>query len=117
MIERKDARHKYGSYMRVTDNFTHELLGYLSDISLGGFRLETPKPLKVGNFSSIRLEYTSGVIDKPYVVLVAQAKWIDPDPITPDEYIEGFQIVSMSPSEQEMYRSVVENYGPPARNW
>jgi hypothetical protein len=117
MIERKDERHKNGCYLRVTDNFTHELLGYLSEISLGGFRLETPKPLKVGNFFSLRLEYTSEVIDKPYVILVAQSKWINSDPIMPNEFTQGFQIISMSASEMETYQNVVANYGPPKPNW
>jgi hypothetical protein len=103
--------------MRVTDNFTHELLGYLTEISLGGFRLEGPKTLKVKKDYTIRLEYGATEADKPYIVFVARAKWIRPDPIMPGENILGFQIVSISPSEQEVYERVVESYGPPKHKW
>ena len=54
---RKDERHKNGDYMRVTDNNTGEIIGYLTEISLGGFRLETPKALLVEKDYTLRLEY------------------------------------------------------------
>jgi c-di-GMP-binding flagellar brake protein YcgR len=117
MIERKYERHKYGSYMRVTDNSTHELLGYLSDLSLGGFRLDSPKALPVKKDYTLRLDYASVVEEKPYIVFVAQVRWLRPDPITPNEYSAGFQIVSMAPSEQEIYQTVVDTYGPPEPTW
>ena len=43
MKDRRDERHTHGYYMRVTDNRAGELLGYLSEISLGGFKLESPR--------------------------------------------------------------------------
>jgi hypothetical protein len=117
MKERTDERRKYGDYMRVTDNFTHELLGYLTEISLGGFRLDSPKALKVKKDYTIRLEFASADADKPYVVFVARVKWVRPDPVIPGEYIQGFKIVSISPAEKEIYQSVVKQYGPPRHKW
>jgi hypothetical protein len=114
---RHDDRHKFGFYMRVTDNNTHELLGYLTEISLRGFKLDTPKILAIKKDYALRLEYTSDVADKPFIVFVARAKWSQLDPITPNEYIVGFQIISISPSEQEIYQSIVENYGPAKHKW
>jgi hypothetical protein len=73
MDTRKDERRKYGDYMRVTDNSTEELIGYLTEISLGGFRLESPKTLTVEKDYTLRLEYTSEVKDKPYIVFVVRA--------------------------------------------
>ena len=103
--------------MRVTDNYTYELLGYLSEISLRGFKLDTQKVLTVKNDYTLRLEYASEAADKPYIVFFARAKWSQPDPITPNEYIVGFQIVSIAPSEQKIYQSIVEKYGPPKHKW
>jgi hypothetical protein len=110
---KREERHKNGDYMRVTDNYTYELLGYLSEISLRGFKLDTSKVLTVKKDYTLRLEYASEATDKPYIVFVARAKWSEPDPLTPNEYIVGFQIVSISPSEQAIYQSIVEKYGPP----
>ena len=114
---RSDERHKFGFYMRVTDNNTHELLGYLSEISLKGFKLDTPKVMTVKKDYTLRLEYASVVEEKPYIGFIARAKWSQPDPITPNEYIVGFQIVSISPSEREIYQNIVENYGPLKHKW
>ena len=114
---RKNERHNNGVYMRVTDHDTEEIIGYLTEISLGGFRLESPKNLTVDKDYTLRLEYASEATDKLYIVFVARAKWSQPDPITPNEYIVGFQIVNISPSEQAIYQSIVEKYGPPKHNW
>ena len=115
--KRSDERHEHGFYMRVTDNNTHELLGYITDVSQRGFKLDTPKILTVKKDYALRLEYTSEVAEKPFIVFIARAKWSQLDPITPNEYIVGFQIVSISPSEQAIYQSIVEKYGPPKHNW
>jgi hypothetical protein len=118
LIERrKDVRRKGGEYMRVTDNITGELVGYITEISLGGFRLECPHALAVEEDHTLRLENTSEVKEKPYIVLVARTRWIQPDPVMPNEYVQGFQIVSMAPSEQEIYQSIVDNYGLPKHNY
>jgi hypothetical protein len=118
LIDRKrEERHKNGDYMRVTYNSSHELLGYLCEISQRGFKLESPKALTVGKDYTLRLEYTAEGKDRPNIVFVARAKWCQPDPITPNEYIVGLQIVDISPPEQEIYQSIVENYGPPKRKW
>jgi hypothetical protein len=113
----REERHKNGDYMRVTDNNTHELLGYLCEISLGGFKLESPKILTVEKDYTLRLVYTYEVIDTQYIVFTARIKWSKADLITPNEYIYGLQIVDISPSEQEIYQNIVENYGPPKHKW
>ncbi|MGZ6223690.1 MAG: PilZ domain-containing protein [Syntrophales bacterium] len=114
---RKYDRHNNGVYMRVTDKDTEEIMGYLTEISLGGFKLESPKNLTVDKDYTLRLEYAIEEKDKRYIVFVARPRWSQPDPITPYEYILGFQIVSMAPSEQEIYRSIVENYGVSKSQW
>jgi hypothetical protein len=114
---RKEERHKSGDYMRVTENNTEEIIGYLTEISPGGFRLECPKALTINQEYTLRLEYASEAKDKWYIVFVAQAKWTQPDPITPNEYIQGFQIVAIAPSEQEIYQSIVEHYGLSKPQW
>jgi len=114
---RSDERHEHGFYMRVTDNNTHELLGYLTDVSLRGFKLDTPKILTVKKDYTLRLEYTSEFVEKPFIVFIARVEWSRLDPITPNEYIVGFQIVSISPPELEIYQSIVKNYGVFKHKW
>ena len=115
--KRKYGRHANGDYMRVLDNVTHELIGYLTDISLGGFRLESPKGITVDQDYNLRLEYTREEKEASFIVFTARARWVQPDPVMPYEYIGGFQIVTISPSENEIYKKIVENYGPAKHNW
>jgi len=114
---RKYQRYKNGDYLPVKDNNTEEIMGYLTEISLGGFRLESPKNLVVGTDYTLRLEYAIEEKEKRWIIFVARVVWIQPDPITPNEYILGFQIVNIAPSEQEIYQSIVENYGQSKPQW
>jgi c-di-GMP-binding flagellar brake protein YcgR len=108
---RREGRRNNGDYMRVTDNITSDLIGYVIEISQGGFRLECPKALAVGEDRTMRLEYTIEVQDKSFIVFIARARWIRPDPVMPNEYVQGFQIVSMEPAAKKIYQGIVENYG------
>jgi hypothetical protein len=111
--KRINKRRKFGYYIRVSDNNTHETVGYLSDISPAGFKLECPKILPVNQDYTLRLEMTSEISNQPYIAFVARAIWSEPDPITPNEYIEGFHIVSISPVDREIFNRVAEKYGKP----
>jgi hypothetical protein len=110
---RNNKRLKFGYYMRVIDNNSQELLGNLSDISPRGFRLDSQKALTINQDYTLRLEQTSMVSDKPYIVFNARAMWGQRDPIIPNEYNEGFQIINISQYEEEIFQSVMEKYGVP----
>ena len=99
--------------MRVTDNNTHEVVGYLSDISPLGFKLESQKALNIKKEYTLRLEMISEITNQPYITLVARAMWSKPDPITPNEFVEGFRIVNISLNDQEIFHRIVERYGKP----
>jgi hypothetical protein len=101
--KRKYERHRGGDYLRVIDSDTEEILGYITEMSLGGFRLESPKTLTLEKDYTLRLEYAIEEDDMRYIVLIARARWSQPDPIEPYETILGFQIVSIARSEEENY--------------
>ncbi len=110
---RKNHRIKFGYYLRVTDDNTHEIVGYLSDISPQGFRLECPRAVVIGQKYTLRLELTSQLADQPFITLDALAIWNQPDPVTPYEFIGGFRIVGISPPDKEIYDRILEKYGTP----
>ena len=109
--KRIDKRRKFNFFMRVMDDDTHEILGYLVDISPQGFRLECQKALPVQKEYTLRLEGASIVSDRPYIVFVARAVWSQPDPVIPHEFIEGFRIITIPTFEQEIYLRLAEKYG------
>jgi hypothetical protein len=109
--QRSDARRKFGYYMRAKDYNTNELLGYLSDISTAGFRLESQRALTVNREYAVKLELTSEISEMPYIVFVARVLWIRQDPINPNDFIAGFQIVRISPYEHDIFNRIMQKYG------
>ncbi len=110
---RQNKRRKFGYYMCVLDNNTEDILGNLSDISARGFRLESQKALTINQDYTLRLEQTSMVSDKPYIVFNARVMWSQRDPVIPNEYSEGFQITGISRHEEDIFQCLMEKYGAP----
>ena len=108
---RNSKRRKFDYYMCVLDDNTQEILGNLSDISPRGFRLESQKALTINQEYTLRVEQTSMVSDKPFIVLHARVMWSLKDPVFPNEYSEGFQITGISRHEDEIFQCLMEKYG------
>jgi hypothetical protein len=109
-------RRKFGYYMPVIDNRTQQCIGYLSDISSQGFKLDSQKPLTVNTDFSLRLDLTPEISKRAYIVFFARVIWSQLDPINPNDYINGFQILSITPGEQEIFQRIVETYGKSENN-
>lgn len=105
--ERKD----FSYYMRLTDNDTQNLVGHLVDISSGGFKLDSQKPIPINKDFRLRVDLTSEVADKPTMVFVARSKWCQVDPLDPFIYNVGFQYVSITPSDLSIITRMMEKYG------
>ena len=62
--KRKISRRDFTYYMQVTNDLTKEVLGYLSDISTGGFKLDSQKPINPGQDFRVSIELTPEIADK-----------------------------------------------------
>jgi hypothetical protein len=114
---RNDKRRKFGYYMRVLDSSTSELLGYLSDISMHGIKMDSPTPFLVNKNYTLQLELTPDVSDRLFISFVAKVKWAQPDPIEPGTYIGGLNIITISPKDEKIYNRIFEMYGTPESSW
>jgi hypothetical protein len=110
-------RRKFGYYMPVKDNNNHEVIGHLSDISVGGFKLESKKSLVVNTVYHLQLDLTPDVSNRSYIVFFAKVAWSQPDPLSPLEFVHGFQIIRIMPDEQAIYDRIVQKYGEPVSKW
>ncbi|MFZ5822534.1 MAG: PilZ domain-containing protein [Chloroflexota bacterium] len=111
-IERKD----FSYYMRLIDTQTDELVGHLVDVSTGGFKLDSPKPLPLEKDYRLHLDLTSEVAGKPFMVFRARSKWCHSDPLDPFVYNVGFQITEITPTDMEIFNRIVEKYGTQIAN-
>lgn len=109
--KRKISRRDFSYYMQVTNDLTKELLGYLSDISTGGFKLDSPKQIKPGQDFRLHIELTPDIAEKNSMVFVARSKWCHPDHIDPTSFNVGFEIVNMSPSDMSIFQRMFDKYG------
>ncbi len=109
--KRKVARRNFSYYMRVMDETNGKLVGHLADISTGGFKLDCSTEVQVNRDFRLRIELTSEVANKSYMVFAARSKWCRIDPLDPLSFNVGFQITNMAPSDFEIFSRMFEKYG------
>lgn len=113
--KRKIDRRDFTYYMQVTDELSKKLIGYLADISTGGFRLDTSKQIPAGQDFRMQIQLTSDVADKNSMTFVARSKWCHPDHVDPNTYNVGFEIVQMAPSDTVIFQRMFDKYGAEKR--
>jgi hypothetical protein len=111
-LERKD----FSYYMRLIDQNTGDLVGHLTDISTGGFKLDSQSPIPVEKDYKFRMDLTSEVANKPSMVFIARSKWCEVDPLDPFLYNVGFQLINIAPSDIEIFQRMMEKYGTKSEN-
>jgi hypothetical protein len=112
MNERRNIERKeFSYYMRLVDNDTQELVGHLMDISSGGFKLDSQKPIEANKDYSLRMDLTSEVANKSFMVFIARSKWCETDPLDPFVYNVGFQLVNIAPGDLQIINRMIEKYG------
>jgi hypothetical protein len=104
-------RKEFSYYQKVMDHDTLQIVGHLADISSGGFKMDSQKPLPVNKDFRFRLSLTNEVADKPYMVFMARSRWCKVDPIDPCSYNIGFQLIHISPGDLEIFNRMMEKYG------
>lgn len=111
-LDRKD----FPYYMQVIDHDTQELVGHLTDISSGGFKLDSQNPIPLNKDFRFRMELTSEVACKPSMVFVARSRWCQIDRFDPFCYNVGFQLIDISPEDGEIFNRIIEKYGTKHEN-
>ncbi|HSG44580.1 MAG TPA: PilZ domain-containing protein [Anaerolineales bacterium] len=109
--KRKIDRRDFTYYMQVKDQSTKEIVGYLSDISTGGFKLDCDKKIPVGQDFRLQIELNPEVADKTSMTFIGRSKWCHHDHVDPTSYNVGFEIVNMAPSDMEIFNRMFEKYG------
>lgn len=109
--KRKVARRDFTYYMQVTDDLSKQLIGYLTDISTGGFRLDCPKKIPIGQDFRMQIQLTPEIANKNSMVFIARSRWCHPDHVDPYTFNVGFQIISMTPSDMVIFQRMFDKYG------
>ena len=113
--KRKITRRDFTYYMQVTDELSKQLIGYLTDISTEGFRLDCPKQIPAGQEFRMQVQLTADVADKTSMSFVARSKWCHTDHVDPNTYNVGFEIVKMAPNDLVIFQRMFDKYGSEKR--
>jgi hypothetical protein len=113
--KRKIARRDFTYYMQVTDELSKKLIGYLTDISTGGFRLDCSRQIPAGQDFRMQIQLTSDIADKNFMSFVARSKWCHTDHVDPNTYNVGFEIITMAPSDMVIFQRMFDKYGAEKR--
>lgn len=108
---RKLNRKDFTYYMRLFDYDTQELVGHLSDISTGGFKVDSRDPVQANKVIRLRMDLSDEIANKPYMMFTARARWCQPHPLDPTLFNVGFQIISIKPGDFDILNRMVQNYG------
>jgi len=114
--QRKLDRRDFSDYLRLMNENTGELVGHLADISTDGFRLECKTPIVVDLEFLLRMDITSDIADKGYLVFAARSRWCQIDPVDPTIYNVGFQLIDIAPEDVEIFIRIFEKYGSDNKN-
>ena len=108
---RKVSRRIFSYYMRMMDDKTGALIGHLTDISTGGFKVDSQKPIEANQEFNFRIELPNEVANKTFMVFSARSRWCAHDIIDPTSYNVGFQIINITPGDFEIFARMFEKYG------
>lgn len=109
--KRKVARRNFSYYMRVMNEVNGQLVGHLSDISTGGFKLDSKNAIPINKDFRLRIELNKEVADKAFMLFNARSRWCSADPLDPTAFSVGFQITNMAPSDFEIFARMFEKFG------
>src|SRR5262245_47162817 len=109
--KRKYDRRQFTHYMQVLDDKSSQLVGYLSDISMGGFKLDCEQRLPVGYDFQFAIQLNAEIADKMSLVLIARSRWCAPAYIDPTTFQVGFQILDIAPEDLAIFQRMYEKYG------
>lgn len=97
--------------MQMVDAETQEILGHLADISSGGFKLDTRKPMPINQDVRFLMNLPGEVANKLYMVFGARSRWCQVDPLDPCAYNVGYQLTNIFPEDLEIINHMMEKYG------
>jgi hypothetical protein len=96
--------------MRVLDDDTQEMLGHMVEVSASGLKLETNQALPDEKDYYLRVELTSELADRPFLIFIARTKWSKVG-IMPNLFQVGFQIVEIMPDDRQVFLELLQKYG------
>src|SRR6266498_1330573 len=108
---RRQKRRKVTYYMPVVDANTLQVVGYLTDISALGIRVDSKKPLTLNASYRLRLDLSQEMANKTFMVFNGRSKWCQMDRLEPNTYNVGFEVSVFSRDDTDIFQRIYDRYG------
>lgn len=105
-LQRRDLSY----YMPLLDEHTREMVGHLSDISNGGFKLDTQKRLPADHDFLFHLSLPHEIANKSFMVFGARSRWCKADPMDPGTFNVGFRLTQIYADDLDIFNRLMERY-------
>ena len=109
--KRKISRRDFTYYMQVKDAGNQQIIGYLADISTGGFKLDTQTEIPPGKDFRMLIDLTPDIANQNSMVFIARSKWCRRDHVDPFTFNVGFEIINMAPGDMQIFQRMFDKYG------
>lgn len=109
--KRRISRRDFTYYMQVKDAASKQIVGYLADISTGGFKLDTQMEIPPGKDFRLLIDLTPDIANQNSMIFIARSKWCRRDHVDPFTFNVGFEIVNMSPGDMLIFQRMFDKYG------
>jgi hypothetical protein len=109
--QNRPQRKDFSYYMLIMDAGSKEIVGHLADISSGGFKLDTQKPVPANQDFRFLMNLPGEVASKPFMMFGARSRWCQVDPLDPCAYNVGYQLTHIFPEDLEIINRMMEKYG------
>jgi hypothetical protein len=111
MEKRKLDRRKFSYYMRVLDAHTDKLVGYLMDISVDGFKVDSQMSVPLNMDIMLKMDIPAEISNAKFITFAARSRWCKSDRMDPNSFNIGFQIVAIHPGARDVFTRLFEKYG------
>jgi predicted NAD/FAD-binding protein len=108
---RARKRIKISYYLPINKAGTYEKLGILTEINTTGLQVDTQTLLKNGETYRLHLDLMNSNLGVSSIDFSAAVRWSRPDPIEPNYYNIGMEIVELSASNRNVIEKIMSSYG------
>ena len=105
------SRRNFSYYMKVMDEISGKLIGHISDISSGGFKVDCNQLISPNVDIRLRIDQIGEISNKTSLTFKARAMWCRRDLFDPNMYNVGFKIMDMAPADHDIFLKMYNIYG------
>ncbi|NTV52362.1 MAG: PilZ domain-containing protein [Candidatus Firestonebacteria bacterium] len=110
MEKRKLKRRHLIFYLRVMEDDSPDVLGFMVDITTEGIMVMSEHPLEVGKTFRLKMRVKSYTPEEKYLKFTAVSKWCHQS-VNPDFYDTGLELLDITPEDYKEIRHMIKEIG------